>query len=229
MDFLFRLAQQNLGVAPAVEPLIPSRFEPGMDPAAPELPLSEEESVAVAPRVQPKTDALPASASAPVPPTTAAPPDPAPSVDLAARVVDEPTMPLQAPGPLEHAVMTLRLQPDSSPLPTIAPVEEPADAPDEASRPIPALVPPLVAPPLPVPLPVVHPRPVQPASTRADVRRREADPPAAPAAIHVTIGRIEVRAAPPPSTPAKRPAPARATPSLGDYLSGNGSSQGGAR
>ena len=115
MDFLFRLAQQNLGVAPAVEPLIPSRFEPGMDPAAPELPLSEEESVS-APRVQPGAAALPASASAPVPPATvAAPPDSVPSVDLAARVVDEPTMPLQAPGPLEHAALTVRPQPDSSP------------------------------------------------------------------------------------------------------------------
>ena len=67
-----------------------------------------------------------------------------------------------------------------------------------------------------------------PAPARAEVWRQEATPPVAPPVIHVTIGRIEVRAAPPPSTPAKRSAPARATPSLGDYLSRNGSSQGGA-
>ena len=49
MDFLFRLAQQNLGVAPVVEPLVPSRFEPGMHAAAPDFAVSEEESVASTP------------------------------------------------------------------------------------------------------------------------------------------------------------------------------------
>ncbi|MCB9158269.1 MAG: hypothetical protein H6644_00150 [Caldilineaceae bacterium] len=114
-------------------------------------------------------------------------------------------------------------------MPAIAPVEDPAAAPDEASsRPAPALVQPVVVSPLSMQSPVVRPLPVQPAPTRAEMRRQETAAPAAPPAIHVTIGRIEVRAAPPPSTSAKRSAPARATPSLGDYLSRNGSSQGGA-
>ncbi|MEZ4718280.1 MAG: hypothetical protein R2851_19640 [Caldilineaceae bacterium] len=98
MDFLFRLAQQNLGVAPAVEPLIPSRFEPGMHAAAPDFAVSEEESVTSAPPRHSRMAASPAPAPAlfrrPTPPRHGPFPEHRPC-----GAVDESTVTVTAPGP----------------------------------------------------------------------------------------------------------------------------------
>ncbi|MCB0133117.1 MAG: hypothetical protein KDD78_19780 [Caldilineaceae bacterium] len=229
MDYLFRLAQQNLGTAPTVEPLIPSRFAAGTDATAvfgewespaPPIPHPNKGSAWEAALPAPTTDLAQkglASADGAEPVTPK-------STD--AQGAGEPAMlPTRGPRPalvhrpperagaesVERAAVGPQPHAATGALATLPSAQLPTDSPG-ASR------------------PQVRPRPpAVPASATAVIpaRRRPESPPAPPE-VHITIGRIDVRATSSAPAAVNRPARARPTPSLSDYLGGsNGSAQGG--
>ena len=230
MDYLFRLAQQNLGAAPTVEPLIPSRFAAGTDATT---VFGEWESPAPP---MPRPSKGPAWEPAVPAPTTGLAQKGLASGDGAEPVTSKST---GAQGSVEPTML-----PTPGPRPTLvhAPPERAGAASVEGAavepQPHAAAGAPAALPSAQVPTespgagwPQGRPRPAaRPTAATAAVipaRRRPESPPAPPE-VHITIGRIDVRATSSAPAAVNRPARARPTPSLGDYLGGsNGSAQGG--
>lgn len=206
-DFLTNLIRRHGGATPAIQPRLPSLFEAAGGPAGGDVadPTGEAEAPrAPVPRRAADDPALTASEStldAPpvfVPPAGVVQPEPAqPGVPTARR---ESTPPAASANPPAN-----RFQPLQPPAPRPRPGQL---APQPA-----AAAPPVVRAP-PVPLPAT-PVAAKPARVRHSA---DSQPNAVAPAIHVTIGRVEVRAvqAPPAAPRAARPAAPRL--SLEEYL-----------
>ncbi len=248
-DFLTRIADRALGLAPVVRPLVGSRFEasrvragPAIDrdeQGASELPASVAEPASERPR--PPRAATPAPGHAEPPATAAspraepvAPPAPAELRALVARSSSPAARRPAAPATARpRPSLALTGQPRSAEAaPSPSPETPEAEAPEpagpwtqaatiesEADGTEPEGVAPTAEQPEPAPRSLARPdtsprqRPVPP-------RRRSAgdDSRADGETIRVEIGRVEVRAAPPPA-PAPAPAPPRGPRlSLDEYL-----------
>lgn len=241
-DFMHRLASRALGDEPALSPRLPSWFEPVAGTAAPAFDTGEAE----APRVMQQAIAQAEPVAAPSPETRmhAAPAQamparqvmsstPPPAPPIAARRIASAERGLAAVEPRE-AQRPARNEPvptpHAAPMPPAdalraAPVAVPvraeiakADAPVRAKPPTGVLVPPTTS----VFAPAQHGNaPREPLNeTRARGRETTAGRAAAPAepVVHVSIGRIEVRAAPVPAAAPSRRREERASGGLDDYL-----------
>jgi hypothetical protein len=237
-DYFTRLAEQALGVAPAPRPVVPSRFERVAAPSPPTLELEADRETGAAP--PPTTSPQPAATGSP-PPIAAGPApgraEPATVGQAAADAAhDQRPRPATEPTDRSSAVTTRRRRTtvtddhrlddegpprrghgvvpwatDRDPLPTLVGATPQVDRSPTEERPLVAA--PATAP-APSPSPSVAPR------------REPAAPPEP--TVHVTIGRVDVRAVPPSpaSPPTARPhAPGgrRERTSLEAYLRGGGS------
>jgi hypothetical protein len=210
-DLLHRLAARTLGHAPALTPRIPTRFEPAAEPSIVDI----EAPMSTVDVERPATSAMPAPmpAAAPVAgegaPTTPAGPVPprpgSPAVPVGERSGRvEPDRLAPAPPPRlvtpEFVLAVHAAEPVAAPAALF-----PAGPPNAGDI---ALLPPMPPP--------------APASPRRGA-------PAAPPDVHITIGRIEVRAepaapAPAPAAPRPQPAPRPPEPpavTLSAYLRGD--------
>ncbi len=228
MGFLGDLAGIALGQGPAgaARVALPARFAPRA------APLDEARTLSLEPMARAEADAVPAAArsAAPEPVTveTVAMPDgarPASPLqphrpDIADRInvapLSEPAMARQGPATAQHGSAAPLAQ---ATMPIAGTARRPTSPPGEVA--------PLSAPPTKpaastgdAPKPAATPTPAAPLSASARAARAPSPEVPAPTIVQVTIDRIDVRAAAPPS-----PAPARRTRpqpsvSLSDYLSG---------
>jgi hypothetical protein len=188
-DYLDRLVARALGVEPAVRPRLPSRFERVVPDAA------------VDP-TEPAVDPRPAAhrLAPPVRNTLAGAPDAA-----AAASTERPTV-SRATGPAAVPPDRLERAPAGSPVARAAPeeVRQPTARSEAAAGP---MTPAPTAAPSPAEglPPAVRPQPLvtlspvaQRRAARSPAVAVEAPPRAATPVVRVTIGRVEVRAAPPP-------------------------------
>jgi hypothetical protein len=226
MDFLTRLAQRMTGDLPAVQPRLPTRFEPAAGPRGRVAPGGTIEAEMAAPNPQPASHH--GGATEPLQPR------PAPPQEV--RLINSDAAALYPPpatiidGALRAALGGLQENP-------VRPSEALSyQGTPTADR---AAVPPLT----PLLDGSIHPRPEPRPALRVEARlahtvaagsqRSEARPPtgghpiaeavavetAAPT-VHVHIGRIDVRASMPPPAPRPAARPAAPRSSLEDYLSG---------
>ncbi|WP_157273698.1 hypothetical protein [Thiobacillus denitrificans] len=222
-DFLTRLAQRSMGEAPLIAPRLPSLFAPAEESSTG----NSADMMAVA---DPAQNATPASL--PIQPCTTARVDPPAGKPRTSVYPPQRPLPPEA-SPTVHTdsapprveamlVPVVETTPENSrmPPPLLAPV---------APRPAASLKPPIASrkqdmpaaapePWLPL-LPQRKAESVAPFPVAADTPKPgDVGTPDAPT-VHITIGRVEVRAniAPPPATQRPRPA-SQPTLSLGDYL-----------
>ncbi len=243
-DFVHRLLGRPGPAAPPIRPVIASLFEPrrgrpAVDAALPmgEVTDSPQETLAVpaaapvvtrppsAPRLAP---ALPAREPEPPAPrehgTPSAPEQRAPRED-GTFAVDAPAA--------AHPVTVEVVLPEPARLPA-APARTTPERPAKTRRGARAAAPSLEDQPAPESLPAeaepVRAHPVRPAPAAArepvdvpkptrPVSRRT---PAAEPAVHISIGRVEVKAAAPPAPPARTESRRRPAVSLDDYLRDRG-------
>lgn len=246
-DFLSRLAGRALEALPAVQPYVAPRFAPEVEAPAPHVaePRFERE---VAParddapmgRVSAPLATItgPEGAARRAPPhEEEAPPLPSPpGLERRARPERAPrfeaehgerTAPTSTTRTVHERVVHIR----DAPVPSVASVEAPGGEADAPAPRVEAPAAPMTSARAPdAPDPVEAPRVVHPTSAlaarpeaprSADRGAREgAMPPPEPTVVRVSIGRVEVRAAPPPRAPAPAPRAAATTPrsSLDEYL-----------
>jgi len=237
---LKRLAAQAAGVPPAVRPRPRSRFEPLPGaPPAPNPPELDEERVAVQPRAQPAGSPIARRDGGDPPHSTRAAPTP-PSPPASVPTVG-PEVVRTPPARTDHpSGMPVVERPAAAGRPSAAVPERPIVRPVEPERPLPprvadgvqALASPtraadsgLPTPVAPTPGALIGPPlrlPAAPVLVSTGSERRPSAPveQSSPPDIHVTIGRIDVRAPAPPPTVAAAPAATREAPGLGltDYL-----------
>ncbi|HEY3268732.1 MAG TPA: hypothetical protein VGM37_17585 [Armatimonadota bacterium] len=241
-DVLTRLAERSVGRPPAVQPVLPSLFEPAPDEGFVQG-IEEMETLgpvsrrADDPNLKP-APSWPEPVPAPSSPVVAAARENAPvglgegpraAAEPVRRSVESPA----ATGPIPPPV-----RPEA---PTVAPLSRaverpvpvPAAAPDSPSRkdapapdpirPSRASAPALTAPAAPSPRGALAVTPHRPDLTP----RVEIPAPSSSPAVRVTIGRVEVRAVLPPAPPAPPAAPASVDTrlSLDEYLKTRGEGQ----
>ena len=224
-DFLTRVAERSLGVAPLIHPRIPNLFEPAETP-----PSSPERPVAA---MHQEVGTGPVISGTPKSPTVADPSlsdasesDPKPYVSPEDKVNH--WVAAHLPGPDVHQPTTVLAQQDS----------EPAAAPATTLIVKPVLpyriltleqTPPpytetgLLADSVQL-VPMLVQRPQGTGQSDLPVEAVHDSP---ESIVHITIGRVEVRAnvgAPPPPTP-RRPPQTQRGPSLSEYLKRSSSSQ----
>ena len=242
-DFLARLAARATGSEASLAPRLPSLFEPS--PHATILPTVDDDTAATARHATAPADDTPPAAEPLHPPRTL-PPMHDDSLRPARAEQPATSMPPPIAAPVLDRAMpaTVRAAPPATP-PVTASVATPARMPaPEQAHAEPVMSPPVqprqtgIAPPrvetvsppsgslLPPPTPVFATPRSEPARDRSDHAATIRPRPTAAASrtpatgepvIHVSIGRIEVRAAPAAATPTRRrdePRPA----SLDDYL-----------
>jgi hypothetical protein len=160
-------------------------------------------------------------APAPVAPSSAPSPDPFPAVPVQSAPTREYPMPLSEPAPpraqtgfdKEEAILLPEVKP------TVRPSEQMSRAKSEESRAEPSPVRPASV----RDEPLFHPRRPEPVIMATSAEKQRAP------IVRVTIGRIEVHAATPPSPPPTTPRPEpRPALSLEDYLKRRNGSDGGA-
>jgi hypothetical protein len=223
---LARLVLRAQGRLPVAEPLLPSRYAP----AGPAEPPAAAEPGWPDPAIVPAQPPSPSPPAATVPPLAPArPPSPRPETE-------------DAPAPPAPVVTSASIRPAPSPPPT--PFEErPIRV--EAVRPAPAIAPASTRPDGREPAPATASAPPQTAGERYSAERAEppfvvarrttlASPPteartdrairAAMRApdVHISIGRVEVHAAPAPPAPVRRGPARQPARSLADYLTRRG-------
>jgi hypothetical protein len=242
-DFLARLAARAIGGEATLAPRLPSLFEPA--PHAPTLPTVDDGAAATARHATaPADDASPAAE--PLRPPRALPPMQDDALRQTPVAQPATRLPPPAAAPVSDRAMpvTAHAAPPATPtpaLPAVARHAAPRPAPAHAEPPAAAPVLPrqtriapsrieAASPPggslLPPPTPVFAAPRSAPARDRSDhaatIRPRPAaaanrTPATSEPVVHVSIGRLEVRAAPAAATPPRRrvePRPA----SLDDYL-----------
>jgi len=221
-DYLTNLAARSLESVPALQPRLRSRFEPAeqadaaspFTAAPPEIERETSASIAAQPHrvATADRDAQPDSP----PPTIAEPKKIEASAPPAAQKNNDETPHQPEPTPREQTAQTVirertvisevvhRREPRPRSIQTRAAEIEPhPSASEQVTAPSPVIA-------LPPVTPLFEDR-------GEDHFTREGKQPSVPApTIQVTIGRIEVRATPPPSSP--KPRATRATLSLDDYL-----------
>jgi len=230
-DFLTRLAQRSLGELPALRPRLPGLFGPSDEPlsinATNTVAVTDAPQVMVAPSPSLRSGATPRAGPVPNEPKHAragTPRQPEPSAVLAAASLSSIARTEQgALGNLIANVETMRTN-TLAPLPLVTQTAPTAAAPwRSSSEPfdrnpraaLPAQGPPL----LPQRAAKTTASPPAPADRAASADNRASAEPA----VHITIGRIEVRANMATAPPAPR-TPTRNKPalSLDDYLKRGG-------
>ncbi|WP_410670168.1 hypothetical protein [Amycolatopsis sp. cmx-4-68] len=244
-DFVHRLLGRPGPAAPPIRPVIASLFEPRRARAAVDaaLPLGE---VTDSPQA---TFAVPPAAAAAAPVVAPSPSVPRLTPALPAREPEPPAprkdgtpVAPEQPEPREEGPLAADAPASAHPVTVEVVLPEPARLPAEPARTSPerpaktrrggrAATPDMPSPSAPTPFPAeagpvrAHPvRPV-PAAARepADVpkppRPASRRAPAAEPTVHISIGRVEVKAAPQPAPPpARAESPRRPAVSLDDYL-----------
>lgn len=242
-DFMHRLASRALGDPPALSPRLPSWFEPVAGTAiAPAFEASDartphamqqaiappEPQATMPPQPQTNTERTPVTPARQATPSAQTPPQSVAARHIAsaehglsaidtrqalhpAKAEPAPTTPNPAPAP------STVLRPATVAVPVRAEIAK-ADAPARPTPPTGVLLPP------PAPVFPSTRRDGAPRDPSAEPRARGRDsaagrtaPPAEPV-VHVSIGRIEVRAAPAPAAAPSRRREERASGGLDDYL-----------
>jgi hypothetical protein len=187
-------------------------------PPAPRPPVPTGTTLS-APPVQPAPLVEPVPARQPAIPAHPAPPahQPRPQESLITRTIHETTV---AREPAQPAVQVRIAQPPPAPVPPVAPVRATATAPVPGQ--------PSPRPDSPAPAPAIQPRPPAPrVATQnparppapSQIARASIQRPGSPEpTIHVTIGRIEVRAMPPAVPASRSPRPNGPKLTLDSYL-----------